>query len=222
MVRHSDYLVNLPKSRAYSGDAHTDLDNYCDKLRVAMSRIRLCPPRDTHQKNIFQYKELETYSHVFLRRNAKAPSLTTPYDGPYKVFVRNGRVMKILIKGEVETVPVDQVKPAHFECEPETDTETKRKTQSKTTNLKTTGIVRGTRKDQGRSSSTLTQKSDRTRVKLTKTTQTQSAATKTGKSSAITPQHQAHRVNLSRQLTPYVVPHSQTPLFLAVMRATAV
>ena len=60
----------------------------------------------------------------------------------------NGRVMKILIKGKVETVFVDQVKSAHFECEPEKGTAIKRITQSKTTNSKTSGIVRGTRKDQ--------------------------------------------------------------------------
>ena len=90
---------------------------------------------------------------------------TPLYDGPYKVIVRNGRVMKILIKGKVETVLVDRVKPAHFECQPEIGTATKRKTQSRMTN--STGI----RKDHVRSSSTLTQKSDRTRVKLTKNTQ---------------------------------------------------
>ena len=127
--------------------------------------------------------------------------------------------MKILIKGKVEMVSVDRVKPAHFECKPETGTATKRKTQSKTTNSKTTGIVRGTRKDKVRSSSTLTQKSDRTRVKLTKNTQTQSTATKIGKNSATTPQHQAHRVYLPRQLTPYVAQHSR---ILALTGATAV
>ena len=34
-------------SQKYIVDAHTDLDNYSDKLRVAMSRLRLCPPRDS-------------------------------------------------------------------------------------------------------------------------------------------------------------------------------
>ena len=61
--------------------AHTDLDNYSDKLHVAMSRLRLCPPRDTPQKDILQYKELETCSHVFLQRIAIAPPLTAPYNG---------------------------------------------------------------------------------------------------------------------------------------------
>ena len=40
--------------------------------------------------------------------------------------------MKILIKGKVETISLDRVKPAHLESEPETGTETKRKTQTKT------------------------------------------------------------------------------------------
>ena len=34
-------------SHKYIVDAYTDLDNYSDKLRVAVSRLRLCPPRDS-------------------------------------------------------------------------------------------------------------------------------------------------------------------------------
>ena len=91
-------------TKQYTIDANTDLENYSDKLRVAMSRLRLCPPRDTQQNNIFQDKEIATCTHVFLRRIAIAPPLTAPYDGPYKVVARSGRVMKILMKGKVETV----------------------------------------------------------------------------------------------------------------------
>ena len=138
-----------------------------------------------------------------MRRIAIAPPLTTPYDDSYKVIVRSGKV---------ETVSLDRVKSAHFECEPETGTATKLKTQSKTTNSKNAEIVRGTQKDQNSSSSTLTQKSDRTRVKSKTNTQTQSAATKICKSLAITPQHLANRVNLPGQLTPYVASHSRTPI----------
>ena len=47
-------------------------------------------------------------------------------------------------------------------------------------------------------------------------TQTQYTATKIGNCLAITPQHQAHRVKLPKQLAPYIAPHSQTP---AVSRA---
>ena len=75
-------------TQKYTVDAHTDIDNYSDKLRVAMSRLRLCPLCDTPQKNIFHYKELEACSHVFLRQIAIALPLTAPYDVPYKVIVR--------------------------------------------------------------------------------------------------------------------------------------
>ena len=110
-------------SHKYNVDAHTDLDNYSDKLRVAMSRLRLCPPLDSIQNNNFQYKEIDTCSYVFLRRIAIAPPLTAPYDGPYKVIVRSGRVMKILVKAKVETVSLDRVKPAHLDNEPAIGTE---------------------------------------------------------------------------------------------------
>ena len=149
-------------TQKYTVDAHTNLDNYSDKLRVAMSRLRLCPPRDTHQKNIFQYKEIDICTHVFLRRIAIALPLTAPHDGPYKVIVRSGRVMKILIKGKVETVSLDLVKPAHFECEPATGTNTQCTTPSKRTSSKTTGIVRRNSQDPLAPSSTHTQRSNRT------------------------------------------------------------
>ena len=54
-------------TQQYTVVANTDLENYLDKLRVAMSRLCLCPPRETHQTNVFQYKEIETCTHVFLR-----------------------------------------------------------------------------------------------------------------------------------------------------------
>ena len=129
-------------SHKYNVDAHTDLDNYYDKLRVAMSRLRLCPPRNSTQNNIFQFKEIDTCSHVFLRRITIAPPLTTPYDGPYKVIMRSGRVMRILVKGKVETVSLDRVKPAHLDNEPAIGTEKQRKTQTNTENSKNTATVR--------------------------------------------------------------------------------
>ena len=197
-------------TQKYTVDAHTNLDNYSDKLRVAISRLRLCPQRDTHQKNIFKYKEIDTCTHVFLRRIAIAPPLTAPYDGPYKVIKRSGRVMKILIKGKVETVSLDRVKPAHFECEPVTGTTTQRRptTQPQKTSLKITGINRGNPQDPLRPSSTHTQRSNRTSVKPTAT---QSTATKIGTNLATATQQKGNRVKLPKQFKPYVAPHSRTP-----------
>ena len=103
-----------------------------------MSRPQLCPPRDSTQNNIFQYKEIDTSSHVFLRQIAIAPPLTALF----KVIVRSGRVMKILVKGKVETVSLDRVKPSHLDNETAIGTEKQRKTQNNTMNSKNTATVR--------------------------------------------------------------------------------
>ena len=105
-------------------------------LLVAMSRLRLSPPRAANQKDTFRYKELDTCSHVFLRQIAIAPPLTAPHDGPYKVVAKSGRVFKVLIKGKVETVTAHCVKPAHIERTPE-DEQTRQSTaMSKTTTIR--------------------------------------------------------------------------------------
>ena len=121
--------------------------------------------------------------------------------------------MKILIKGKVETVSLDRVKPAHFECELATGTTTQRTTPSKRTSSKTTGNVRRDLQDPLAPSSTHTQRSNRTSVKPTTT---KSKATKHGTNLATAPQQKAIRVKLPNKFKPYVAPHSRTP---AVSRA---
>ena len=157
-------------TKQYTVDANTDLENYSDKLRVAMSRLRLCPPRDTQQHNIFQFKEIATCTHVFLHRIAITPPLTALYDGPYKVVARSGRVIKILVKGKVETVSLDRVKPAHHECEPTTGTTIQRKTPSKP--RRSTATRTSSRNPQGppRTGGADTPTSNGTRVKPKKST----------------------------------------------------
>ena len=43
--------------------------------------------------------------------------LTTPYDGPYRVFSRSDKTIKIDIKGKSVTVSMDRVKPAFLEAD---------------------------------------------------------------------------------------------------------
>ena len=198
-------------TKQYTVHANTDLENYSDKLRVAMSRLRLFPPRDTQQTNIFQYKGIETCTHVFLRRIAIAPPLTAPYDGPYKVVARIGRVMKILMKGKVETVSLDRVKPAHLECEPTTGPNTQRTRPNKKQSSKTTRISSGNPQDPPRPSSANTQTSNRTSVK-----KTQSTAVRSSTKLATVPQQLDDKVKLSNKDKTYVAPHSRAP---AVSRA---
>ena len=193
-------------TQQYTVNANTDLENYSDKLRVAMLRLRLCPPRETHQTNIFQYKEIETCTHVFLRRIAIAPPLTAPYDGPYKVVARSGRVMKILIKGKVETVSLDRVKPAHLECEPTTGPTKQRTTPNKKQSSKTTRIASENPQDPSRPSSANTETSNRTSVK-----QTRSTVVRSSTKLATVPQQPADKVKSPNKGKSYVAPHLRAP-----------
>ena len=61
--------------------------------------------------------------------------------------------MKILMKGKVETVSLDRVKPAHLECEPTTGPNTQRTTPNKKQSSKTTRISSGNPQDPPRLSS---------------------------------------------------------------------
>ena len=79
------------------------LDNYSDKLRVAMSRLRSCPRVTLLRKTFSNIRKL-IHAHMHFCEESQLHRLwPPPYDGPYKVIIRSGKVMKILIKGKVET-----------------------------------------------------------------------------------------------------------------------
>ena len=103
----------------------------------------------------------------------------------------------------METVYLDQVKPAHLDNEPDIGTEKQRKMQNNTKNSKNTARVRR--------APALKQNSERKRAEPKAKTQTRSVAVQNGTNLAITSQHNANRVNLPKQFTPYVAPHSRTP-----------
>ena len=135
-----------------------------------------------------------------------APPLTAPYDGPYEVVARSGRVMKILIKDKVETVSLDRVKHAHLECEPTTGPTTQRTTPTKIQRSKTTRIASGNPQDPSGPSSANTQTSNRTNVK-----QTQSTAVRNSTKLATVPQQPADQVKLPNKGKSYVAPHLRAP-----------
>ena len=92
--------------------------------------------------------------------------------------------MKILVKGKVETVSLDRVKPAHMECEPTTGTTTQRKLPSKPRKSTSNG----------------------TRVNTKKST-----VVRSNQKSATVPKQIDVKVNLSNRDNTYVAPHSRAP-----------
>ena len=97
-------------------------------------------------------------------------------DCPLRRTIQGRKVMEILVKGKVETVSLDRVKPAHLECEPTTGTNIQRTTLTKPQSSKTTRI--SSRNPQGppRPGSADTQTSKRTSVKTKKATAVRSSS----------------------------------------------
>ena len=114
--------------------------------------------------------------------------------------------MKILVKGKVETVSLDRVKPAHLECEPTTGTTIQRKTPNKP--QKSTATRTSSRNPQGppRTGSADTPTSNGTSVKTKKST-----AVRSSQKSATVPKQLDVKVNLSNRDKTYVAPHSRAP-----------
>ena len=110
--------------------------------------------------------------------------------------------MKILVKGKVETVFLDRVKPA--QCEHTTGTTIQRKTPSKPRRSTRTS----SRNPQGppRTGSADTPTSNGTRVKTKKST-----AVRSSQKSATVPKQIDVKVNLSNRDNTYVAPHSRAP-----------
>ena len=111
--------------------------------------------------------------------------------------------MKILVKGKVETVSLDRVKPAHMECEPTTGTTTQRKTPSNS--RKSTATRISSRNPQGPGSAD-TPTSNGMRVNTKKST-----AVRSNQKAATVPKQIDVQVNLSNRDNAYVAPHSRAP-----------
>ena len=115
------------------------------------------------------------------------------------------------MKGKVEAVSLDRVKPAHLECEPTTGTNIQCTTPNKPQSSKTTRICNRNPQGPPRPGSADTQTSNRTSVKKTK-----SKAVRSSSKLATVLQQLDAKVKLSNKDNTYIAPHSRAP---AVSRA---
>ena len=51
-------------------------------------------------------------THVFIRYDGVKSPLQRPYDGPYRVITRNDKFFTLSVKGKLDTVSIDRLKPA--------------------------------------------------------------------------------------------------------------
>ncbi|UYV61001.1 hypothetical protein LAZ67_1003054 [Cordylochernes scorpioides] len=107
--------LNLPADLLTNSEfKNPDPSNFATQLKNYMSRIRPQPTRQTKQNNIFSHKDLDTCSHVFVRKDFVKRALSPPYEGPFPVVSRSSKTFTVKI-----TMTKTKLKPAFIENTPQ-------------------------------------------------------------------------------------------------------
>ncbi|CAH8659464.1 unnamed protein product [Heterobilharzia americana] len=95
----------------------SDRASYVTRLTNAMRSVRpsLVRPQTT---DVFVHPSLQKTSRVFIRHDAVRRPLEPSCDGPFKVIKRHEKFYIIERDGREDTVSIDRLKPAYFDCNP--------------------------------------------------------------------------------------------------------
>ncbi|XP_029651859.1 uncharacterized protein LOC115225074 [Octopus sinensis] len=96
-----------------SQDFH-DPAQYVHRLQTSMLHLSPAGPR---QQNVVSHvpKDINTWTHVFVRNDGIPSQLRPPYSGPYKVIKREQKYFVLDIGGKRNTVSIDRLKKAFIE-----------------------------------------------------------------------------------------------------------
>ncbi|UYV66080.1 hypothetical protein LAZ67_4000089 [Cordylochernes scorpioides] len=112
--------LNLPADLLTNSEfKNPDPSNFATQLKNYMNRIRPQPTRRTNQNNIFSHKDLDTCSHVFVRKDFVKRALSPPYEGPFPVVSRSSKTFTVKINDQNKVISVNRLKPAFIENTPQ-------------------------------------------------------------------------------------------------------
>lgn len=114
-------VLRLPGEFFLPYDFTPDTNIFIEEFRAYMRQVRPVPVNHhNNKKQAFYFKDLNTCSHVFLRKMAKK-SLERPYTGPHEIVKRvSDKIFDILVNDKVRSVSVELLKPAYFVTDGET------------------------------------------------------------------------------------------------------
>ncbi|KAK2578093.1 hypothetical protein KPH14_000593, partial [Odynerus spinipes] len=85
-----------------------------------MKKIR--PKSTAHhiRHSAFQFKDLQTCTHVFVRVDAVRKPLQPPYEGPFKVISRISDLLyNVDVDGKETNISTERLKPAYIQRQPQ-------------------------------------------------------------------------------------------------------
>lgn len=91
---------------------HSSSSEFVQQLINTMQKVKPTDTAHHTKRKVFVHPALNDATHVFIRNDTVKPSLTPPYDGPFKVEERNPKSYKIRIFNRAVNVSIDRLKPA--------------------------------------------------------------------------------------------------------------
>lgn len=87
---------------------------FVHKLRRVMQEIKPMEASNHSKKRVFIHPDLQDSTHVFVRQDMVKPSLTPPYNGPYRVLSKSEKFFEIDKNGKTSKISIDRLKPAYI------------------------------------------------------------------------------------------------------------
>ena len=105
----------LPDPPDSEEEIHSHRRNTLANLRLEIQRLQPTPTSTHRLPRTYVPEDLQRATHVFVRRGGVQPTLTSPYEGPYRVTSRTDRGFRIALPGRgTELVAQARLKPAYI------------------------------------------------------------------------------------------------------------
>ncbi|GBN33744.1 Transposon Ty3-G Gag-Pol polyprotein [Araneus ventricosus] len=88
------------------------LPDYLSRLQELMRALKPSDPVHHGLKAVYMPKDLQTCSHVFVKRGPIKRALATPFEGPFPVKKQQDKNFVALVNGQEKVISVDRLKPA--------------------------------------------------------------------------------------------------------------
>ncbi|GBN67703.1 hypothetical protein AVEN_10576-1 [Araneus ventricosus] len=76
-----------------------------------MRALKPSDPLHHGLKAVYMPKDLQTCSHVFVKRGPIKTALATPFEGPFPVKKRHAKNFVVVVNGQEKVISVDRLKP---------------------------------------------------------------------------------------------------------------
>ncbi|XP_017473115.1 PREDICTED: uncharacterized protein LOC108364065 [Rhagoletis zephyria] len=91
---------------------HSSPSEFVQQLINTMHKVKPTDTAHHTKREVFVNPALNDATHDFIRNDTAKPSLTPPYDGPFKIEERNPKSYKIQICNRAVNVFINRLKPA--------------------------------------------------------------------------------------------------------------